>query len=222
VDAAEHASRPWPPSPWTAATTAGEVVLGTSAGADQEDRSRRRRRPRKRKASARNSQARGRFAKTCARSGMCSYFTPACPPRLCPLCPGLDRAGDEGLLRAVVISIVSNRPSVPGDEIAVMIPPWLEVEPTSLVRLRQLSSLVYLTWRWCSPSSTAGLCYERRPSQLPARDGQGLRDPLEVYSQSWLNSSSATFRTLLGRPRRLPCSSACLPGYVTFIRALSG
>jgi hypothetical protein len=42
-----------------------------------------------------------------------------------------------------MVSVITNRPSVPKDEIGELIAPWLDIEPTSLV-LRQLRPLVYL------------------------------------------------------------------------------
>jgi hypothetical protein len=52
----------------------------------------------------------------------------------------------EDLFKEVVVSIVSDRPSVPGDEITELVAPWLEEELTSLVlhRLRPRVLLLFL------------------------------------------------------------------------------
>jgi hypothetical protein len=50
---------------------------------------------------------------------------------------------EEDLRQAVVVSVITDKPSVPTDEIAALIAPWLEMEATSLV-LRQVVPLVFL------------------------------------------------------------------------------
>jgi hypothetical protein len=64
-----------------------------------------------------------------------------------PRCPRLDIANVASrggpTQREIMVSVITNRPSVPKDEIAELIAPWLDIEPTSLV-LRQLRPLVYL------------------------------------------------------------------------------
>jgi hypothetical protein len=44
----------------------------------------------------------------------------------------MTRAEDD-LLHVVVVSVISDRPMVSGDEIAALIAPWLDVEAASLV-----------------------------------------------------------------------------------------
>jgi hypothetical protein len=126
-------SRSRPPFPQRAAAAAGEV--GPSSRVGLVNYSKRRRRPQKRKASARG----------CADGSLeprpeadCDCAPPSPPPGHSFSTPCvLDWIGQiaraEDLFREVVVSIVSDRPSVPGNEIAELVVPWLEEEPTSLV-----------------------------------------------------------------------------------------
>lgn len=53
---------------------------------------------------------------------------------------------EEELQKAVVISVISDRSSVPGEEVAALLSPWLEVEEgsVSLCRLPVSSFLLFL------------------------------------------------------------------------------
>jgi hypothetical protein len=52
----------------------------------------------------------------------------------------------EDLRRAVMDTVISDRPMVPVDEIVALIAPWLEMEATSLV-LRHVAPLVFILAR---------------------------------------------------------------------------
>jgi hypothetical protein len=132
-----------PPFPQRAATAAGEV--GPSNGARLDNCLKCRRRPQKRKASARGHvddslEPRPKADCVCAPPSPLPGHSSA--PCVLDWTWQMMRA-EEDLFRAVVVSVISDCSSMPGDEITELVAPWLEEEPTSLV-LRRLRPCVFL------------------------------------------------------------------------------
>jgi hypothetical protein len=133
-------SRPWPSSSSRVATAAGEELFNIGADEGQGAHPRRRRRPRKRSASARDHrEIRSEPGPDTANTGHdLVLLAPAAPaPRAYAPCildwTGQMTRAEDDLLHVVVVSVISDRPMVSGDEIAALIAPWLDVEAASLV-----------------------------------------------------------------------------------------
>jgi hypothetical protein len=138
------ATRPQPSPSLGAAAATGGVSPGTSAEVGQEVRSRCR--PLKRRASARAHDDGQPEPAPDATRDQASFVSVSDLAGLAPCIidwSGRMTRAEEDLHRAVMVSVISDRPVVLAKEVAALIATWLEVEPASMI-LQQVAPLMFL------------------------------------------------------------------------------